>query len=156
LLSLRLSGERDAKDAPRGGAACIPLRDRVKCRGEASDGFDAIPPAILAALADYFRNPKAGLPVAVAPAGTPFQLRVWRALQAIPVGETRRYGDLARDLNTSARAIGGACRANPCLIAIPCHRVVAKVGLGGFGGDVEGRLLAVKRWLLRHEGCIYV
>ncbi len=141
-------------DPPRGGAAGTPLMNRVKSRGQASDGFDAIPPAILAALDDYFRDPRAGLPVAVAPAGTRFQQRVWRALQAIPVGQTRSYGDLARDLNTSARAIGGACRANPCLIAIPCHRVVAKVGLGGFGGDVEGRLLAVKRWLLHHEGCI--
>jgi methylated-DNA-[protein]-cysteine S-methyltransferase len=88
----------------------------------------------------------------VAPAGTPFQCRVWQALRDIPPGTTRTYGELARDLGTSPRAIGGACRANPCLIAVPCHRVVARDGLGGFAGERGGKRLAVKRWLLRHEG----
>ena len=111
-----------------------------------------LPAAIRAALARYFRDGRAGLDLPLAPAGTPFQHRVWQALRAIPPGTTRTYGELARELGTSARAIGGACRANPCLIAVPCHRVVARDGLGGFGGERGGKRLAVKRWLLRHEG----
>ena len=103
-------------------------------------------------LADYLAGKRQCFDLPVAPKGTDFQQRVWRALQAIPPGETRTYGDLARQLGTSARAIGGACRANPCLIVVPCHRVIAKDGLGGFAGDVTGRRLEVKRWLLRHEG----
>ena len=113
---------------------------------------EPVPLAIRAALARYFDAGATGLNLPLAARGTDFQHRVWRALQAIPPGETRTYGDLARQLGTSARAIGGACRANPCLIAVPCHRVIAKNGLGGFAGDVSGRRLEVKRWLLRHEG----
>ena len=111
-----------------------------------------IPAAIRGALADYFQDGRQGLVLDVDPQGTAFQRRVWRMLRSIPPGTTRTYGDLARDLDTSPRAIGGACRANPCLIAVPCHRVVAQKGLGGFAGDRSGRRLAVKRWLLRHEG----
>jgi methylated-DNA-[protein]-cysteine S-methyltransferase len=111
-----------------------------------------VPLAFREALARYFEAGEAGLNLPLAARGTDFQHRVWRALQAIPPGATRTYGDLARQLGTSARAIGGACRANPCLIAVPCHRVIAKDGLGGFAGDVTGRRLEVKRWLLRHEG----
>ncbi|MFZ1536731.1 MAG: methylated-DNA--[protein]-cysteine S-methyltransferase [Chromatiaceae bacterium] len=113
---------------------------------------EPVPLAIRAALARYFEEAEVGLNLPLAARGTDFQHRVWRALQAIPPGATRTYGDLARQLGTSARAIGGACRANPCLIAVPCHRVIAKDGLGGFAGDVAGRRLEVKRWLLRHEG----
>lgn len=111
-----------------------------------------LPASIGAALERYFRDGRAGLDLPLAPAGTPFQHRVWQALRAIPPGSTRTYGELARKLGTSARAIGGACRANPCLIAVPCHRVVARDGLGGFAGERGGKRLAVKRWLLRHEG----
>jgi len=84
--------------------------------------------------------------------GTPFQRRVWKALREIPPGRTITYSELARQLGTGARAVGGACRANPCPIVVPCHRVVAVNGLGGFSGDTSGRKLEIKRWLLRHEG----
>ncbi len=80
--------------------------------------------------------------------GTPFQQRVWAALRRIAPGTVRTYGDLARELGASPRAVGGACRSNPCLILVPCHRVVAKRGLGGYSGAD----LATKGWLLRHEG----
>jgi methylated-DNA-[protein]-cysteine S-methyltransferase len=115
----------------------------------AGEGF---PAAVLDELAAYFadgRHP-CGCPVQLA--GTPFQRRVWTALQAIPPGRTRTYGDLAAELHTSPRAVGGACRANPCPIVVPCHRVVAATGLGGFAGDTSGHKVGVKRWLLRHEG----
>ena len=84
--------------------------------------------------------------------GTAFQQRVWRALQEIPVGETTTYGQLAKRLHSSARAVGGACRANPLPIIVPCHRVIAKQGIGGYDGKTAGKRLDIKRWLLRHEG----
>ena len=87
----------------------------------------------------------------LAPEGTPFQHRVWAALRAIPPGQTRRYGDLAAELGTAPRAIGGACRANPLLLLVPCHRVVASTGDGGFMGAAEGAWPQRKGQLLAHE-----
>lgn len=86
--------------------------------------------------------------------GTPFQKTVWQALRRIPAGQVLSYGELARQLNTSARAVGGACRANPVPLIIPCHRIVAKDGVGGFAGSTEGALVNIKRWLLEHEGVL--
>ena len=83
------------------------------------------------------------------PQGTPFRRRVWAALQAIPYGETRSYGQLAKALDCpgAARAVGGANHHNPIAIIIPCHRVIGANGsLTGYGGG-----LAMKDWLLRHE-----
>jgi methylated-DNA-[protein]-cysteine S-methyltransferase len=84
--------------------------------------------------------------------GTPFQRRVWARLRQIPPGATRTYGELARQLETSPRAVGGACRANPVALFVPCHRVVAASGAGGFYGQSTGRWPAIKRWLLAREG----
>jgi methylated-DNA-[protein]-cysteine S-methyltransferase len=83
--------------------------------------------------------------------GTEFQQRVWRALQAIPSGETRTYGEIAAKLGTSARAVGNACRRNPIPLIIPCHRVIAAAGTGGYGGETHGEWIRIKRWLLHHE-----
>ncbi|MBI4952252.1 MAG: methylated-DNA--[protein]-cysteine S-methyltransferase [Myxococcales bacterium] len=86
------------------------------------------------------------------PAGTPFQLEVWRALGEIPFGATISYGELARRLGRagSARAVGAANAKNPIAIAIPCHRVVGHDGrLVGYAGGV-----ATKRWLLDHERAV--
>lgn len=81
--------------------------------------------------------------------GTGFAEQVRRAMSAIPYGETRRYGDLAREIGAPAQAIGQACGANPLPILIPCHRVLAAKGLGGFSakGGVESKV-----FLLRLEG----
>ena len=87
----------------------------------------------------------------LAPQGTEFQRRVWDALLEIPPGQTRTYGELARDLRSSPRAVGGACRRNPIPLLIPCHRVVAANGVGGFAGQTSGRWMDIKRWLLSHE-----
>ncbi|MFO1423102.1 MAG: methylated-DNA--[protein]-cysteine S-methyltransferase [Candidatus Competibacteraceae bacterium] len=100
----------------------------------------------------YFRDPRHPFTVPLAPEGTAFQQRVWAALQIIPVGTVLTYGELARQLDSAARAIGGACRNNPIPILIPCHRVVGRQGLGGYAGEVTGDPLGIKRWLLRHEG----
>lgn len=83
--------------------------------------------------------------------GTPFQRRVWAQIAAIPRGETRTYGDLARALQSAPRAVGQACGTNYFPLVIPCHRVVAASGLGGFAHASGGYLLEVKRRLLAHE-----
>lgn len=100
----------------------------------------------------YLCDPGFRFSIPVRAAGTPFQRRVWKALTAIPGGSVRSYGELAQLLGTSARAVGGACRANPVPLIVPCHRVVAAAALGGFAGCTEGPSLAHKRWLLAHEG----
>jgi methylated-DNA-[protein]-cysteine S-methyltransferase len=105
-----------------------------------------------ALLTAYFRDAHSEIPHLQPPHGTPFQHRVWQALQRIPPGETRRYGELARELGSSARAVANACRANPLPILIPCHRAVAASGPGGYMGEVDGPALEIKRWLLHHEG----
>ncbi len=103
------------------------------------------------ALAAYFRDPREVPEVPLELAGTDFQHRVWTALGRIPPGEVLTYGELARQLGTAPRALGQACRANPVPILVPCHRVVAATGRGGYAGATGGRLLAIKRWLLAHE-----
>lgn len=100
----------------------------------------------------YLDNPKLDFELAMQLDGTPFQRQVWQALQAIPPGETLTYGELAARIGSGARAVGNACRANPCPLVVPCHRVVARKGLGGFAGEISGRKLEIKRWLLQHEG----
>ena len=84
--------------------------------------------------------------------GTLFQKKVWQALQKIPAGRAVTYGELAQKLKTSARAVGNACRANPIPLVIPCHRVVSKMGMGGFSGSRDGLPMKIKKWLLEHEG----
>lgn len=107
---------------------------------------------IVSALCAYFRDPAHSLEIKLQIGGTPFQQKVWRALRAIPSGQVMTYGALAERLGTSPRAVGNACRSNPVPLVVPCHRVVAGNGLGGFAGDRQGRLVSVKRRLLQHEG----
>ena len=102
----------------------------------------------------YFKSPSVDFDFPVQADGTQFQKRVWRALQNIPVGTTMTYGDIAKRLHTSARAVGNACRSNPVPLIIPCHRVIASQGIGGFAGKTTGASIDRKRWLLRHEGVL--
>jgi len=97
----------------------------------------------------YFDTTKFLDKLKLCPKGTPFQLKVWQRLQEIPSGETMTYGELAKELNTSSRAIGQACRTNPLVLFIPCHRIVSKTGLGGYMGDQKK--VSIKSWLLEHE-----
>ena len=85
---------------------------------------------------------------------TDFQRSVLQQLQKIPYGETRTYGDIAKQLKTSPRAVGNACRNNPLPIIIPCHRVLAASGLGGYDGAVNGKKLDIKSYLLKLEGIV--
>jgi len=106
---------------------------------------------VTAQLHAYFLNGETDWSIPLARLGTKFQQRVWNYLHTIPIGETRTYSDVAEVLNSSARAIGNACRANPFVIIIPCHRVVSKIGLGGYDGQIEGNNIRIKKWLLEHE-----
>ena len=83
--------------------------------------------------------------------GSEHQRRVWQRLRAIPAGESISYSRLASDVGSGARAVANACRANWFPLVVPCHRVVAKSGLGGFAGHRDGWHLELKQWLLRHE-----
>jgi methylated-DNA-[protein]-cysteine S-methyltransferase len=101
----------------------------------------------------YLADPNYRISLPLAPRGTPFQRRVWDAIAAIPVGESRTYGEIARIVRSAPRAVGGACGANPIALVVPCHRVVGSMGsLGGFMNADGGDPLAIKRWLLTHEG----
>ncbi|MHB1215452.1 MAG: methylated-DNA--[protein]-cysteine S-methyltransferase [Thiobacillus sp.] len=99
----------------------------------------------------YWHNPAHLFDLLFVPRGTPFQLRVWHALMRIPAGKPMTYGALAKRLGTAARAVGQACASNPLPILIPCHRVVAASGVGGFMHAATGAPLDVKTWLLAHE-----
>ncbi len=102
-------------------------------------------------LDSYFQNPYGIKQPKTSLAGTEFQKKVWQVLASIHPGKTRTYGDIAKELKTSPRAVGNACRKNPVPIFIPCHRVVSISGRGGFMGHTSGEPLAIKEWLLAHE-----
>ena len=104
----------------------------------------------------YREDPDAKFDLPLLVEGTGFQRRLWAALCEIPRGRTLTYGEMARKLGgtdfESARAVGQACGDNRLPIVIPCHRVVAAGGIGGFAHASGGYLLDIKRWLLQHEG----
>ena len=116
---------------------------------------DAAPSPLLAEagrqLADYFAGGRQDFDLPLAPAGSDFQRRVWREMIQIPYGEVLTYGEMAARSGGVARAVGGACGANPIPVIIPCHRVVAGEGLGGYSGRGG---LATKRQLLILEGAM--
>jgi methylated-DNA-[protein]-cysteine S-methyltransferase len=154
------------------GIEYLPQSERAK----APD--NALAERVVRQVECYLADPHFRFTLPLAPVGTPFRRRVWQALTGIPVGESRTYGELARLLHTAPRAVGGACGANGIALVIPCHRVVGSHGsLGGFmsakgrperellplGGKArsakgapicaaDGDPIAIKRWLLAHEG----
>lgn len=99
-------------------------------------------------LEEYFRKNRQKFTIELAPRGTPFQRRVWDALAKVPYGTTVTYGQLAAaiDRPNACRATANAVGKNPLLIFLPCHRVVAAKGIGGFSSG-----LPVKRILLHTE-----
>jgi methylated-DNA-[protein]-cysteine S-methyltransferase len=106
--------------------------------------------ATAAQLTEYFAGERRAFDLPIAPRGTGFQEIVWRALVAIPYGQTRSYGALAQAIGrpSASRAVGAANGRNPISIIVPCHRVIAASGdLTGYAGG-----LAAKKWLLAHEG----
>jgi methylated-DNA-[protein]-cysteine S-methyltransferase len=101
-------------------------------------------------LAAYFAGKLTRFDLPLALAGTPHQRAVWAAMQRIPYGQTRSYGEIAHEVGSGPRAVGTACARNPIAIIVPCHRILgtSNNGLGGYSG---GEGLATKRFLLRLE-----
>jgi len=125
---------------PRGGPAAGWKREAAPFR-------DAV-----AQLGAYFAGEAETFILPLAPAGTDFQKKVWAALAAISFGETRSYGEIARQIGQpgASRAVGLANGGNPISIIVPCHRVIGANGtLTGYGGGLDR-----KRWLLEHEGAL--
>ncbi|HEY9210852.1 MAG TPA: methylated-DNA--[protein]-cysteine S-methyltransferase [Methylotenera sp.] len=99
----------------------------------------------------YLQQPAAKFDLPLMQQGTAFQQRVWQAIASIPLGEVRTYSELAREVGSGPRAVANACGANKLPLLVPCHRVVAQHGLGGFMQGKENGL-SIKQWLLKHEG----
>jgi methylated-DNA-[protein]-cysteine S-methyltransferase len=96
----------------------------------------------------YFSGTDKSFSIPLAARGTRFQNSVWELLSKIPFGKTLSYGDIAKALKSSARAVGGAVGSNPFCPIVPCHRIIGSDGsLTGFGFGLD-----IKIWLLRHEG----
>jgi methylated-DNA-[protein]-cysteine S-methyltransferase len=129
-------GDERALDERSAGPCCIRDEPRTaRARAE---------------IAGYFRSARKTFSLRLAPRGTDFQKRVWTALLEIPSGRTRSYGEIARKLGSSARAVGQAVGANPICLIVPCHRVIGADGsLTGFAFGEK-----IKRQLLAHEGSI--
>jgi len=140
------------------------MKVAVKTRDERVTDICYLPPAVkvqsptnpLAAraaeqLERYRADPNTRFELPLLIEGSDFQRRLWDALCTIPRGKTLTYGELAQRLGAEPRAIGQACGDNRLPIVIPCHRVVAADGLGGFAHSTSGYLLEAKRWLLLHE-----
>lgn len=140
VLGIRTIGERvvDIEYLPPGAAPLAPLNklaERV-CRQ----------------IESYLDDPAYEFDLPFEYSGTVFQCKVWRQISAIPPGRTLTYNEVARALKTAPRPVGGACGANRLPIVIPCHRVLSANGIGGFMRGRGADALAIKRWLLRHEG----
>lgn len=109
-------------------------------------------PPLACRVRDYLLAPhRQALQVRLLAQGGAYYRRVWQALLAIPLGETLSYSALAEQLGSGPRAVAGACRANPYAGLIPCHRVTAKSGIGGFMGCADGEMVELKRRILAAE-----
>lgn len=114
--------------------------------------YDAFTRQVCEQIEAYLHHPDFVFDLPLLQSPTAHQLKVWQALCAIPCGQATTYGTLAQKLGSSPRAVGQACGSNPLPLIIPCHRVLAKNGAGGFMHHASGAPLAIKDWLLRHEG----
>ncbi len=140
MLGVRTVGEvlTDIEYLPRGVATLAPLNklaERV-CRQ----------------IERYVDDPHYRFKLPFDYRGTDFQCRVWREIAKVPAGKTITYKALAQRLGSAPRPVGGACGRNRLPLLIPCHRVLASGGIGGFMQARAGDPIAIKTWLLRHEG----
>ena len=123
---------------------------RVRLNIEAEDDRHPVLVETERQLNEYFSGRRTMFSLKLDPSGTAFQRDVWQALLTIPFGETRSYGQIARQIGRprAVRAVGAANGRNPLSIVAPCHRVIGSTGaLTGFAGglDVKARLLALER-----------
>jgi methylated-DNA-[protein]-cysteine S-methyltransferase len=139
VLGIRTAGEllTGIEYLPRGIATLAPAtKFAVKVCGQ---------------IERYLGDPEFRFELPFEAVGTEFQRRVWRAIGTIPCGKTLTYLEVARQIGSAPRPVGGACGANRLPLVIPCHRVVASGGIGGFMHARGGEPIAIKQWLLRHE-----
>src|SRR5258705_2720385 len=134
------------------------MRVGIRTRNEGLEGIRYLPRSaplrepssrfaerVVRQLERYREDPDASFDLPLAIEGTTFQRRVWRALERIPRGETRTYGQVATALGSAARAVGQACGENRLPIVIPCHRVVAAAGIGGVRAPAARAVLWARR-----------
>ena len=142
VLGIRTRAERltDIEYLPLQAATLRPI-----------DGFSR---EVCRQLTGYFRDPGFRFDLPFEWHGTDYQQRVWETVRAIPRGRVLSYLEVARRIGSAPRPVGAACGANRIPLLIPCHRVVASGGLGGFMHSRAGPPLQIKRWLLRHEGAV--
>jgi methylated-DNA-[protein]-cysteine S-methyltransferase len=139
VLGVRTLGERvtDIEYLPRGAASLKPQNAfaREVCRQ----------------LSAYLKKPSFVFDLPFEYDGTDYQKKVWKAVHAIPSGIVLSYREVAGKIGSAPRPVGTACGANRIPLLIPCHRVVASGGIGGFMHSRRGAPIDVKRWLLHHE-----
>jgi methylated-DNA-[protein]-cysteine S-methyltransferase len=104
---------------------------------------------------DFWPEPEQTINLKLLKQGTLHQNKVWAELLKIPLGETLTYSALAKKIGSAARAVGNACRTNPYTLLIPCHRVVAVNGMGGYSGERHGEYMRIKEKLLAYEARIF-
>jgi methylated-DNA-[protein]-cysteine S-methyltransferase len=156
---MRLSGSFQAKlPAPFGALGVRTSQGRLaeivflRPGSAALSPRDGVAERACEQLEAYLADPEFRFDLPLAAGGTPFQRRVWSKISAIRPGRTRSYGEIAREIDSAPRAVGQACGANPLPLVVPCHRVLAAGGIGGFAHREGGFHLSVKHWLLAHEG----
>lgn len=131
---------------PKANPRCAPLDNVVEAAG------NTVLEKAARQLTEYFAGERTHFSIELDFGGTDFQRQVWEALLTIPFGETRSYGQIAKQIGrpTAVRAVGAANGQNPLPIIAPCHRVIGATGkLTGFGGG-----LPMKEQLLTHEGAL--
>ena len=140
VLGIRTVGEllTDIEYLPRGAATLAPLN---KLAERACRQIDR-----------YVDDPQYRFDLPFDYRGTDFQCRVWREISKISSGKTNTYKGLAQRLRSAPRPVGGACGRNRLPLLIPCHRVLASNGIGGFMHARGGEPITIKKWLLAHEG----
>ncbi len=140
VLGIRTVGEllTDIEYLPRGVATLAPLNTLAEraCRQ----------------IERYIDDPHYRFTLPFEYRGTAFQCRVWQEISGISSGKTNTYKELAQRLRSAPRPVGGACGKNRLPLLIPCHRVLASNGIGGFMHARGGEPITIKTWLLRHEG----
>ena len=133
------------------GPMLLTEKDGAIVRAEWEEGSMDDTPLLREAAAQlkaYFDDPSQGFDLPLKVEASEFQQRVCAAMLAIPLGDTRTYGALSKELGVPAQAIGQGCGGNPIPVIIPCHRVLGANGLGGFSGRGGAE---TKVWLLKHE-----
>jgi methylated-DNA-[protein]-cysteine S-methyltransferase len=124
---------------------------KTEWKVDSSEKFPSVLNEQCKQIQNYLNNPTISITVTLQKQGTDFRNKVWAEICKIPIGQVLSYSELARKLGSGARAVANACRDNPFPGIIPCHRIVAVAGLGGYAGETSGKLLEIKKKLLLIE-----